>query len=274
MASLHKTPVLTAPVFTPLPIRNLGTSLKMKADRPLTTWGPPSAAPRSPTEGGSVPSPPTKVPLAAPDARLYNDRLVSLQQPRPLKSLHRSLNAGGLVPSSDQSPLKHHIPLMRVEQAGTIVVASPKDRRQGKLVALRQITDCSKSQLQRLKMTRHANLVLCQSAHHWGTSIYLLNEYHKHAVSLSSALSSPRGRLDFNDIKALLHGTLEGLKHLHTELQSRHGQINTHTILISQDGRVKLGKFPAPAHVEVLTRNELTGRRECCGQTRMTQNMT
>ncbi|KAK5093236.1 hypothetical protein LTR70_004879 [Exophiala xenobiotica] len=197
-------------------------------DRRRTRWGPMdlSTAP--------LPSTPQAATL---DPDIDHERV------RAASSKLRRLVLSENMPKTDQSPLKEYAVIMKGRQAGTILVACQKSGKQERLFAIKRIRSCSKDQLRQLRMARHENLLMCNAAYHWQNSVYLINDFLKHAVPLSVVIRNPRSKLRQSDFTAVGHSLLSGINFIHTQLQTIHGRIHIENVLVTTEGRVKLANW-------------------------------
>lgn len=94
-------------------------------------------------------------------------------------------------------------------------------------------------QSSKLKHLPHENLINLVDSFHSDQHVHLIYEYEHLAISLGCVANI----VDFTeaDIATICKELLVGLRYIHLELRICHGRVNCSNILITHDGKVKLG---------------------------------
>lgn len=155
----------------------------------------------------------------------------------------------GSLTTSSESPLKEHSVVMESEQSGRILVLR-QNSQPDKLLALRRMDQCQKGEIKGLRGSTSAHLVSCRQIHCWNDKVYLIEELLKYSVSLPALLQCPRSRLGEAEVGTISESILRAISAVHTDLKVPHGRIEQDNILITSDGKVKLGKSDGDSGLE------------------------
>jgi hypothetical protein len=111
-----------------------------------------------------------------------------------------------------------------------------------KVIIKKKMIDKRVHEIQNLRTTQCDYLVnLLEAFHHKG-SIFFAYSYHGFTIDLAVACATPHIHFSEADIATVCRSTLNGLKYIHDILRTSHGDVSLENILLSEDGRVRLGK--------------------------------
>ncbi|EXJ72780.1 serine/threonine protein kinase [Cladophialophora psammophila CBS 110553] len=169
--------------------------------------------------------------------RTYSELSDDTQASKPI-SLHVSRPALPVrVAKLDKSPWQDYVRLLSVNRGGRVTVAYNSNKSH-KLVAISEISECSREQLRDLRPLLHENIVVFTAAYFLDRSIYLI--YDLLPVNLISVLNTPLGPLQVEDIATVCQGILRGIQFIHQELGIEYGELKSENVLFNRGGLVKI----------------------------------
>jgi hypothetical protein len=137
---------------------------------------------------------------------------------------------------SGDNPSANYTPSFAVNHAGPGIVAQRKGQLR-QMVFIKQVDNCTQSELQRLSSASHENILAFTAAYLYKQSIYLVYSYLP--VTLKEL---ERWHLSTVQTATVCHAIAQGLDYLHRELNMVHGSLHTGTVVVSRDGQVKIGE--------------------------------
>lgn len=145
-----------------------------------------------------------------------------------------------------QSPWTEYRQHLRTKQAGNIIIAYDRKMKE---FAIKEVKECKRDWLLRLKAVSHTNIVRFVASFFHEGSIYLVCDLM--STSLANVLSV--STLPLDEVATVCRGVITGLCYLHKDLMISHGDINSENILLSKSGEVKLGKFTSKSFLQKNT---------------------
>lgn len=112
-----------------------------------------------------------------------------------------------------------------------------------KVIIKRTITDIRCNGVENLRLTQDDYLVNLREAFQNGESVYFIYAYHGFAIDLAVVCATPHVQFSEADIATVCRSTLRGLQYIHDTLRISHGDIALRNILLSEDGRIRIGEL-------------------------------
>jgi hypothetical protein len=172
-------------------------------------------------------------------ALLPKPRLVEASKMPRLPSVSRRSSGPTMRVSlkNGDNPWTSYARLSRVEMhAGQGKVAQRRGQL-SQLVFIKQVDSCTQEALQRLRSAIHPNVLPFTAAYLYKQSIYLVYNYSP--VMLQELV---RWYLSTVEIATVCNAVAQGLEYLHRELDMVHGNLDTCTVVVGNDGQVKIGE--------------------------------
>ena len=177
--------------------------------------------------------------------KLEDNAVLSSEPPRP--------QAGRIIPLElnsryrrkiEASPWQEdYIRMMYLNQGGEALISHSRAHPH-QLVAIKQISKCTYERFRTLPYVCHENLVSFSDTYFFENTIYLVTDVM--SVHLNDIINTPLDPLTFGHMAQICLSILKGLKHIHFNLHTAHGKINTSHILLNRSGKVRIGESAPP----------------------------